>query len=194
MLAIPFVSLVSAAVGAYLGGYLRRSGENRAMREGFSAIRDQLKATTRDTEEIKQHLSGRSWRQQQEWAARERYYSQLLTHLHHFRLAISGLSDYFMEPGTEYLPDKNQGERFRTLQQEAAKAYSEAEKLLGPSALFLSDAVVRALDHLFKEHWGLANFGAVCTADYVFEAKELVEQAYTQILSAAKKELGVGDA
>lgn len=191
---IAIASLVGAAGGAYFAGYLRRRGENRAMREGFSEIRDQLKVTTRDTEEIKQHLSGRSWRLQQEWTARERYYSQLLTHLHHFRLAIGGLSEYFMEPGTEYMPDHQRGEHFRNLQKEATKAYSEAEKLLGPSALFLSDAVVQALDHLFKEHWGLANFGAACTADYVSGAEKLVEQAYTQVLCEAKRELGVSKA
>jgi len=97
-----------------------------------------------------------------------------------------------MEPGSEHVPDAQRGEHFRTLQKEASRAYSEAEKLLGPSALFLSDSVVQTLEHLFKEHWGLANFDAVCTADYLAGAQQLAEQAYTQVLKEAKIELGVG--
>lgn len=191
---VALVGLISAVGGAYFSGYLRKRGQDRAIREGFAEIRDQLKVTTRDTEEIKQHLSGRAWRSQQEWSARERYYNQLLTHLHHFRLAIGELSEYFAEPGTEYMPDEQRGERFRNLQTEAANAYSEVERLLGPSALFLSDVVVQALNHLFKEHWGLANFDAACTADYVLGARRLAEQAYAQVLAEAKAELGIGNA
>jgi hypothetical protein len=186
------LALIGAAGGAYFGSYLRRRGEDRAVREGFAEIREQLKVTTRDTEEIKQHLSGRAWRSQQEWSARERYYSQLLTHLHRFILALDELFDHYIEPGSEHTPDAEHGDRFHTLRTDASLAYSEVEKLLGPSALYLAPSAVRALENLFKRHWNLATFEAVCTADYVAGAQVLAKQAYDQVLSEAQNHLGIG--
>src|SRR5687767_1914278 len=81
---VAVLALVGAGVGAFGGAYLRKRGADHATQENFTAIREQLKTTTRDTEEIKQQLSGRGWRSQQQWSAREQYYSKLLTHLHHF--------------------------------------------------------------------------------------------------------------
>jgi hypothetical protein len=184
-------ALVGAGVGAFGGAYLRKRGEDRATQENFTAIREQLKTTTRDTEEIKQQLSGRGWRSQQQWSAREQYYSKLLTHLHHFRMALDDLSDYYLEPGTEYMPDDQRDEPFHKLRADASSAYTEVQKLLGPAAIFLSPKAVESLNELFTEHWGLANFGAVCTADYVGSAVKLATVAYEQVLHEAKAHLDI---
>ena len=188
---VAIVAVIGAALGAFGAGYLRKRGEDQALRENFAEIRAQLKVTTKDTEEIKQHLAGHAWRSQQAWSARERYYSQLLTHLHQFKMALDDLSDYYLEPGTEHMPDNTRGEHFRKLQADAAAAYSETQKLLGPAAVFLTPGAVAALEELFKEHWGLATFGAVCTADYVAGAHKLAAGAYQQVLSESKGHLGI---
>lgn len=185
------LAVVAAGLAAFGGAYLRKRGEDRAMQENFSAIREQLKTTTRDTEEIKQRLSGLAWRSQQQWSAREQYYSQLLTHLHHFKLALEELSDYYIEPGTEHMPDDQRGEHFHKLRADASSSYMETQKLLGPAAIFLSHPAVESLNKLFSEHWGLANFGAVCTADYVGGANKLAVAAYDQVLHEAKTQLGI---
>lgn len=189
------LAVVAAGVSAFAGSYLRKRGEDRAMHENFSAIREQLKTTTRDTEEIKLQLSGHSWRSQQQWSAREQYYSKLLTHLHLFRMALDDLSDYYLEPGTEHMPDDQRGERFHRLLTDASSSYTEVQKLLGPAAIFLSPQAVESLTKLFNEHWGLANFGAICTADYVSGAQELATAAYDRVLHEAKAQLAIeGDA
>lgn len=185
------LAVVAAAVGAFGGAYLRKRGEDQAMNEHFVTIREQLRITTRDTEEIKQQLSGHAWRSQQQWSAREQYYSKLLTHLHHFKLALDGLSDYYLEPGTEHMPNSERGEQFHKLLADASFAYAETQKLLGPAAIFLSAQAVESLNHLFTEHWGLANFDAICTADYVSGANKLAAKAYAQVLNEAKSQLGV---
>ena len=184
------LAVVAAGIGAFGGAYLRKRGEDRAMHENFTAIREQLKTTTRDTEEIKQQLSGHAWRSQQQWSAREQYYSKLLTHLHHFRMALDDLSDYYLEPGTEHMPDDQRGENFHKLRADASSSYTEVQKLLGPAAIFLSPQAVESLAKLFNEHWGLANFGAVCTADYVSGANSLATSAYDRVLHEAKAHLG----
>lgn len=189
------VAVVAAGVAAFAGAYLRKRGEDLAMHENFSAIREQLKTTTRDTEEIKQQLSGHAWRSQQQWSAREQYYSKLLTHLHHFRMALDDLSEYYIDPGSEHMPDNERDEHFHRLRIEAKSSYEEVQKLQGPAAIFLSHDAVESLNKLFSEHWGLANFGAVCTADYVSGANALATAAYDRVLYEAKTQLGIdGDA
>ena len=186
------LAVIAAGVGAFGGAYLRKRGEDRAMRENFDAIREQLKATTRDTEEIKQQLSGHAWRSQQQWCAREQYYSKLLSHLHGFRMTLDDLSDYYLEPGTEHMPDNQRGERFHKLLAQASSAYRDVQKLLGPAAIFLSPQSVQSLEKMFAEHWGLANFDAVCTADYVNGANKLATATYNRVLHEARAHLGIG--
>lgn len=126
---------IAGAVGAFVGAYLRKSGENRAANDNFAAIREQLKTTTRDTESIKQQLTGHAWRSQQQWSAREQYYSKLLTHLHHFRIALDNLSDYYMEPGGEHTPDSEMGDHFQKLRSDASASFAEVEKVVGACRL-----------------------------------------------------------
>jgi hypothetical protein len=167
--------LIGTAVGAYASSYLRKLGEDKATQENFTAIREQLATTTRDTEEIKQYLSSRTWRSQQQWAARERYYSGLLTNLHQFRNSLESLFDYYLEPGSEHVPDSAHGARFKQLFTEAGAAYIETQKLVGPAAIFLSPRATTSLEELFKAHWNLATFSAICTHEYVEGASKLAE-------------------
>lgn len=52
-----------------------------------------------------------------------------------------------------------------------------------------------SLRKLFTEHWGLTNFEAICTADYVSGASKLAAGAYDQVLKEARAQLGIeGDA
>lgn len=185
------VSSIAAAIGAFAGAYLRKSGENLAAKENFAAIREQLKTTTRDTEAIKLQLTGRAWRSQQQWAAREQYYSRILPHLQHFRLALDSLSEYCMRPGSEQSPDSEIGGRFNRLFSDALASFAEVRKLVGPAALFLLSPAVAALEKLSVEHWHLANFDAVCTADYVARATKLSAEAYNQVLKEARLQLGL---
>lgn len=189
---LPLLSLVALAFGVFAGAYLRRRGEDKAIREGFDSLREQLKTTTRDTEAIKQALSGQAWRSQQQWAARQEYYSALLTHLHHFRNALSDLDVYYLAPGSEHTPDSEQGERFHRLMEEASASFEEVRKLLGPAAIFLSAQALDSLDELFRDHFDLSNFEAICTADYVGRAHRMAQVAYAQVLSEAKAQLGTG--
>jgi hypothetical protein len=192
---IAIIAVIGAAIGAYGAAYLRKRGEDRALSENFAAIREQLRTTTQDTEEIKQHLSSHTWRSQQLWSARETYYSSLLTQLHHFRMALLYLSGYYLEPGSEHLPDSQLGEHFQRLLADAVAANNEVQKLVGPAAIFLTLHATTALDKLFKDHWELANLEAICTSDYVDHAQILATNAYMQILSEAKSHLGLkGDA
>lgn len=75
---IPLLIIVYVVAGKYLNGYLTEKGKNLASKEDFSQLRDQLKTTTKDTEEIKQLLTSKGWLAQQMWAKREQRYETLM--------------------------------------------------------------------------------------------------------------------
>lgn len=192
---IAIFSIIGAAIGSYGSSYLRTRGENKAVEENFKAIRQQLSTTTRDTEEIKQQLSTRTWRSQQQWAARERYYTNLLDHLYRFKTALESLFDYYLEPGSEQIPDQDRDDTFKRLTAETSVAYSETCKLVGPAAIFLSAQATTTLEELFKSHWDLTNFAASCNYEYIEGASKMADDAYRQILMEARVHLGItGDA
>lgn len=186
------LAIIAAAVGSYVGAYLGKKGEAKAAREGFSTLLHQARETTRETEAIKQLLSGKAWRSQRQWEFKERYYGELLSHLHAFRLALSELSDYYIEPGSEHTPDSQQGEHFITLKSQAWEAYRSIKELVGNAVLFLSPKTVEAIDNLVREHWDLANIGAICTADYVDSAYKLACIAHEAVVAEASLDLGLG--
>lgn len=186
------MGIVGSAIGAVVGAYLSKRGEARAIRDDFDQIRNQLKTTTEDTEQIKELLSSKAWRSQQQWSALEQYYSSLLTNLHAFRLALSGLADYYMEPGSEHTPDSKQGKHFHDLLASSHESYKALQQLLGPAALFLSEQSIQALEELASKHWELAHFSS-CTADYVDAARTFASTAYNEILSEAKNQLKLAE-
>ncbi len=184
-------SFVSSAIGIYVGGYLLKKAGHLATKEDFSDFRQQLQITTKDAEEIKQQLSRHTWINQQQWSARELCYGELLTKLHNLRVALQGLSNYYIEPGSEYAPDHQQGEHFQRLKEDAGKAVYEIRKLLGPAALYLSRTTVEKLSEMLSKHWELIEFEASCTAEYAEQAQVLADSSYDLVLVEAKQHLAI---
>jgi hypothetical protein len=185
------IIVVASGSGAYLGTYLAKKAEARALREDFASIRSQLKATTADSEEIKQALSGRSWLSQQQWSARETLYRDLLGQLYIFRNLLLELSEFYLHPGSEQTPDDKMGPAFENVRARAKSASIEVFRSLGVAAMYLSPEALASLDKLRVEHWHLESFDAVSTSDYVHEAIKLASEAYENVLAEAKQHLGL---
>jgi hypothetical protein len=64
---IPVLSFIAAGLGAYLGAYLKKSGENRAIHEDFKQLLAEQKATTEATKAIEARISIAMWSKQQRW-------------------------------------------------------------------------------------------------------------------------------
>jgi hypothetical protein len=65
--AITVVSFISGGVGAYLGSYLKRKGENLATHEDIDKLVDQVSAVTTATKEIEAKISSDLWDRQKQW-------------------------------------------------------------------------------------------------------------------------------
>jgi hypothetical protein len=61
------VPFLSAGAGAYLGGYLKKKGENLATHEDIDKLNAQVRAVTMTTEDIKAKISNEVWDRQKRW-------------------------------------------------------------------------------------------------------------------------------
>ncbi|MEX8517070.1 MAG: hypothetical protein AB3X44_00970 [Leptothrix sp. (in: b-proteobacteria)] len=175
-------------VGAYFGSYIKRKAEDRANQENFDRLREQLRKTTQDTEEIKTTLLRRSWLTQQQWAIREQHYMNLLSHLMKLKLSLEDRDSYFLEPGSDYNDNLSKGEHFMNLAKIGHDSYQTIRELIGPASIFLSSKAIKSLEHLVRDYWSTAEF-SLCTAEYISVALKLVEEAQSAVLSEARNEL-----
>jgi hypothetical protein len=70
--------LVTAALGAYLGSYLKKKGENFATHEDIQKLVDQV----RETERVKAEIADRMWDRQRRWDAKKDLYMEIYSSIH----------------------------------------------------------------------------------------------------------------
>jgi hypothetical protein len=178
-----------SVLGALLGSYAKGKGEHLATKEDFEDLLNQVRKTTQATEQIKTALSSRAWFSQQQWVIREKHYSDLLQHLWLLRNATRDQDMYFQEPGSEHNEDYiSKQPHFRALAVAGNESYHKIRELMGPAAIFLSEKTMGALERLVRGHEAAAEH-AMCTAEYVSQASDLVKVAYAAVLAEAKNEL-----
>jgi hypothetical protein len=61
------VMMIAGGIGAYIGAYLKRKGENFATKEDFNSIVDQMKEMTLATKTIEARISDDVWNRQKHW-------------------------------------------------------------------------------------------------------------------------------
>jgi hypothetical protein len=182
------LAFLLSMVGAYLGAYFKRKAEDRATQENFDRLREQLRKTTNDTEEIKSTLSRKNWLTQQQWTIREQHYMNLLANLTKLKLTLEDRDSYYIQPGSEHNAKLADGEHFQALAHAGHESYQAIRELMGPASVFLSSKTIESLEQLVRDHWSVAEFSA-CTAEYVSEALTLVQAAQSAVLAEARSEL-----
>ncbi len=191
---VPTIAGVVGAVVVYLllryfsTSYLSEKGKNLATREDFAVLLDQIKQTTKETENIRTELLSRNWLNQQHWSFREKYYMGLLEHLTILQITLEDRSNYYLEPGSEHNDRRTDTEQFRELTHRWSESYRTVRELIGPASVFLSDKSISALRELMSEHWHVANF-SICKAEYLDSALKLVGVAYSVVLEEARNDL-----
>ena len=60
-------TILSAGVGAYLGSYLKRKGENLATKEDFNDLKEQTRELRLTTKEIEAKIDDQVWNKQRQW-------------------------------------------------------------------------------------------------------------------------------
>ena len=60
-------SIGGAFVGSYLGAYMKKKGEDLAMKEGFNEVLRRTEETTSATKSIEAKISDEVWNRQKRW-------------------------------------------------------------------------------------------------------------------------------
>jgi hypothetical protein len=85
-------TFVFAGCGAYLGSYLRKKGESKAIHEDISKIVDQMRAVTQVTKEIEAKISDDVWTRQRKWELRRDILLQTMDELTNTQGPLAGLA------------------------------------------------------------------------------------------------------
>jgi hypothetical protein len=67
LIAWGLTTLIGAFAGSYLGAYMKKKGENRAIHEDINKLVDQVRAVTAATKQIEAEISSGVWDKQKRW-------------------------------------------------------------------------------------------------------------------------------
>lgn len=176
-----FIALVASAIGGVVGSYLRRKGENRAIREDIAKI-------TKATEEIKAQISTELWVQQTRWNLKRDIYTRLLENLGEAADALDKLWKSAERP----YPDSEEERRHKRewekeLRDRESRAVNKIRRATSVAAIMLGDAALAALQKLQAE-WAKAE-AADSYPDYLDTQTAAVGNAYRLLVNSAKEDL-----
>jgi hypothetical protein len=150
-LALVITSVIAGAIGAFLGAYLKRRGENLATKADFDSLMGQLREQTREVEAIKSEIAQAGWVHQRRWDLKRELYWQLLEMLEELKQKGRWL---FRAVGDFWGPNADAQQTIESF----AKHIQErgtVEKLLaskGVAGMILSESAVTALEDLSREY------------------------------------------
>jgi hypothetical protein len=76
-------TLLSAFGGSFLGGYMKKKGENLATHEDINKLVAQTSALTRTAKEIETKISDQSWDRQKQWKMKRNALTEVIQALEH---------------------------------------------------------------------------------------------------------------
>lgn len=134
------LAAVASGFGGYLGAYLRKKGENRAVHEDLARL-------TATTEEIKASIAGRSWERQRNWELRKESVFSLMQSLDECREA---LLDYWAETWSGVTSDPLLRERTEQRLDAWLKCRDEFYKRLDVAKIVCSTGYVELLIEIYR--------------------------------------------
>ena len=151
-------SLATAIVGglgAFVGAYLKTKGQNFATREDVALIVEQLRLTTRATEEIKAQIGGTLWVEQERWNLKRDVYARLLENLTRCEDALRMYADLRKTTarGDDW-ESRGLREKWRS---EAHEALREIRRAASVAAIMLPEDARRVLDE-FQFLWSSPDY------------------------------------
>jgi hypothetical protein len=128
------VTLMSAFTGSYLGSYLKKKGENRAIHEDIGNLVEQVRAVTAATKEIEAKISSDVWDRQKRWELKRDVLFEAVRRLAIFEDALMHLDSTYQAEKVKRKPDE--GEWFHE-KAEATTRWSDASTRFEETSLLL---------------------------------------------------------
>jgi hypothetical protein len=172
---------VTAALGAYLGSYLKKKGENLATHEDIRKLVDQV----RETERVKADIADRMWDRQRRWDAKKDLYIETISSIHK-------LHDLLIEVG-EFRGGGDQTRLAESVNQ-LKSDFDRFSHVGFVAPLFFSDAALRSIADIGQL---AARWMTNVVGDGLFEPEEVQKDftpkfhdAIMGLLAAARRDLG----
>jgi hypothetical protein len=89
-------TLGGAFGGSWLGAYMKKKGEDRAMKEGFKEVLEQTRETTTATKSIEARISDDVWNRQKRWEMRRDVVSETAKSVAKTKDALQKMHAIFM--------------------------------------------------------------------------------------------------
>jgi len=184
-----------AFVGSYLGAYMKRKGEDRAIKEGFGEVLRQTQETTTATKSIEAKISDEMWGRQKRWEMKRETVFQMSekisgvddalvsmhsTHQHYRALAQSG----------QMVDSLAKSERLAKVSENWGKAADAYDRSLGLMTLVCSNAACQELRELIIFMRQMVPLIQQRPPVYLESAPELAKRL-KKVQDLLRKELGV---
>ena len=155
-LLVVIVSLLGGTLGAFVGAYSRKRGENLATKADFDSLLQQLRKQTEETERIKSEIARAGWIHQRRWDLKRELYWQLLQMLEEIkqkgRWLVQSLERFWSpNPEAQALIEAFANHMYER---------GTVEKLLaskGVAGMILTERSSAALDRLIGDYNALAD-------------------------------------
>jgi hypothetical protein len=189
LLALGLTTLVSAFVGSYLAGYLKKKGENLATHEDIDKLVDQVRAVTTATKEIEERIESSVWSKQRHWEMRRDALFASVQALDRTKAAFIELwaSQVFEVGDPEYK------ERKRVCAEKWLAEISRYDETRSSTSLVCGTAVRKVLgeaSQLFRSSAALV-FKSKLDNDGFAAAGNPIRDAIKKVYELARAELGI---
>ena len=191
MALIPFIS---AAAGAYLGGYLKKKAENLATHEDIEKLVDQVRAVTMATKEIEAKVSSDVWNQQKRWELKRETLFEATKRLAEIEGALAGLYSMMQVKQAEAKADNDPA--WLPIEKDRLQKWSSAstalDETLQLAGVVCDNETIRAIERIGAFANGLA--GKLVSGKNIElynKSKEEREKFHAVARAAIRKELGI---
>lgn len=172
---------VVALIGAYLGAYLRKRGENYA-------IKQDLEGLTRIAEQIRAQVSDASWQGQRFWEEKKTIYVDIIKGLNKI---CDGLWEHLLHGFNERTHERIDSPARLAAAQGLLRSLDHYLQYTGIAFVFLSDQAHAAMRHFSDESKRLHDQLVADRDEYSYYSnlKKVAGETYDRMIVAAKAEL-----
>jgi hypothetical protein len=190
---IPVFSFITAGAGAYLGGYLKKRGENLATKDDFNDLKAQTAALTLTTKEIESKIDDQVWNRQRQWELKKQGLLEGAAAINEFMAAVMKVNGaYLVDESKEDITFRTQLTNHRTDAMtnlnKASYEFQRAQVLLSVVSGLETQRVFISMAEILKD---VASKIIAGNATIFKEREPLIRANAGAITNAIRRELGI---
>jgi hypothetical protein len=183
---------LGAGVGAYVGAYLKKKGENLATHEDIDKVLVQVAAVTTTTKEIESKISDDMWQRQRKWDVKREALFEAMKELGGVDYGLTGLDAAFRAARLSGTPNVGQ---WAKLQEDATDEWNAAllsfKRAKNLALIVCGDEVKKVFHQVEMTIIRLANGTVAGGPDTVGKSYPQLKEEMRLLIEAVRRELGV---